>query len=88
MRRRSRPRLGRMAEPDAAEAEAYFRERRWRLRTHHDEGKWWADLVSTDSDLDVPRYGVGASEAAAIVSAKQRWVVEQEPPQPLARRLP
>ena len=77
-----------MADGNASEAEAYFRDRRLRIRTHQTDGRWWADLVSTDSDFEVPQYGVGATETEAVIRAKQRWRVEQEPPPPLPRRLP
>ncbi|MDQ3822650.1 MAG: hypothetical protein M3321_05360 [Actinomycetota bacterium] len=77
-----------MSEADATEAEAYFRERDFGVRTHHTDGKWWADLVSLRSRFEAPMYGVGSTEIEAIVSAKRRWIVEQEPSPPLSRRLP
>jgi hypothetical protein len=73
---------------DSTEAEAWFNERGWRLRVYEESGKVWADLVSADSDFTVPKYGSGESADAAIVRAKRRWDVEQEPHPPTPRRFP
>lgn len=77
-----------MGETDASEAEAYLRERNFSARTYQSGGRWWADVASTRGDYVFPKYGVGSTASEAIVSAKRRWVVEQEPLPPLGRRLP
>ena len=72
----------------AAEAEAWFDARGWRLRSYTEGATAWVDLVSARSDFTVPKYGRGESAEAAIVGAKRRWDLEQEPPPPRPRRLP
>jgi hypothetical protein len=70
------------------EAEAFFRERGWGIRAHDAEGKWWADLISDSTSAEVLRYGSGSTETEAVIRAKRRWAVEEEPPSPPPQRLP
>jgi hypothetical protein len=65
-----------MRSAEVASVEAFFLERRFRLRTYEADGKWWTDLVGRPG-FKAARYGVGDTAEESILSAKARWDVEQ-----------
>jgi phosphohistidine phosphatase len=72
---------------EAAGAERWFNARNWKLRTYREGDEYWTDLIGRSGPA-VEKYGRGSSAEAAILSAKDRWDVEQEGLRPLPRRLP
>ena len=86
----------------ASDPDSYFAERGYALRVAERNldarlprsaesrgSTHWADLVSARSNEVVAQaYGSGQSVEEAKTRALERWIVEQEPPPPLPRRLP
>jgi hypothetical protein len=48
------------------------------------DGQTWVDLWTLDGRMIHPAYGAGPSLGAAAERARQRWLIEQEGPDPTA----
>jgi hypothetical protein len=59
--------------------EEWFSRRGYSIAISGEKGVFWAGLVNATGRLVTPRYGRGADPSAAAESARQRFIVEEEP---------
>lgn len=64
-------------EQEAAEAEAWFTARKFRLHTYREGQSHWTDLIAERSRFKATKYGRGNTPEASVVRAKRRWDEEQ-----------